>query len=937
MLPLPARAWLEAKKASVEDFLRPDPYAIYRRCVRAAVADPRTVRFLGTRPGVTRERVQEASEDPRYGLTAARRCQGDVQDAFHQARADLAEAEDKHRSAAAAATRNWLITCLLLAAVGAVVSFAGGLLALAVAIWTAAVVLFVLARRRTALWHLHLRPCLLAAWWGAVWVLRRVRTGVRAARYGALLQEVGAGPVVAGMVRHMLGDDPDSVFVPDGFEGLRAPRAPAFLVENEAFRQMQRKLAHIQYGTIAVCGPRGAGKTTLLEKCVKEAPFGLLTQAPATYAPHDFLLSLSVRLCEKYLRSKGYPVPEFTRLSPVHRMLHLIGSRIRRLGRWSAFALPAGALLALGLSAPVRSLYTQYAGTLADFACRQARLAQDLATEIWQGQAVVAGLMVTLAGIAWWKSRHTAWPPRLVGHVWAWAAAPLGIGLALVSVASVTRDEQLIEQVHVLRDSRSLGLTPLSAMALGLLWCGLFALSNTGMRTQIRVGRRRICLESAARPLAAAAAVACLLVLVRNPQTYALLADPDNPLRFAGIVAGSLLARAGRWRPPPAEPELVTRCRNHLYRLQTTQTSSHALTTGASQMLSLGTSHTTSISTVPPNFPVLVDEFRALLERIAREQAESVQGKAVVIAIDEVDRLGSTAQALAFLSEIKAILGVPYVYYLISVAEDVGAAFVRRGLPHRDVTDSSLDDILHVQPSSLAESRTILTKRSETLTSHCALLAHALSGGVLRDLLRYGLQIKEMQEKSGSHELTEISRDLIMEELSETLAGFRTLLGQQQWSDDTDGILSSFRALCGYLRAPCPCTEPHLLQALADFAFSPDGARTRQVRAELADDARQLIDEAAAYAYFSLTLLDIFSTGQLDHRIRQAFDSGPDGEPERLAEARQELGISPHSARRLLNSIRSAWSLPLSPEDAVRPPHPTGWPCPVHGRGPLPS
>ena len=63
-----------------------------------------------------------------------------------------------------------------------------------------------------------------------------------------------------------------------------------------------------------------------------------------------------------------------------------------------------------------------------------------------------------------------------------------------------------------------------------------------------------------------------------------------------------------------------------------------------------------------------------------------------------MDRLGTDTQALAFLREIKAILGVPRVYYLISVAEDVGAAFVRRGLPHRDVTDSSLDDIVHVQP-----------------------------------------------------------------------------------------------------------------------------------------------------------------------------------------------------------------------------------------------
>ncbi|MET9914885.1 hypothetical protein ABZZ74_50925 [Streptomyces sp. NPDC006476] len=129
-----------------------------------------------------------------------------------------------------------------------------------------------------------------------------------------------------------------------------------------------------------------------------------------------------------------------------------------------------------------------------------------------------------------------------------------------------------------------------------------------------------------------------------------------------------------------------------------------------------------------------MEEFHQLLKCIATEKVG--EGKTVVIAIDEVDRLGADTEALAFLREIKAILGVPLVHYLISVAEDVGAAFVRRGLPHRDVTDSSLDDIIHVQPSTLKESRAILAKRSQRLKDPHVMLAHALSGGILRDLLR---------------------------------------------------------------------------------------------------------------------------------------------------------------------------------------------------------
>ncbi|RSO09254.1 hypothetical protein DMH18_17570 [Streptomyces sp. WAC 06783] len=929
MLPLWVEEWLEARRAPIEDFFTADDAeGIYQRCVLTAVDDPKIARLLDKRPGVTRDAVLDRMRAERYADAATGRCQGAVRTRYDHACMRLAEIKEMHRRAAAATVWSWWKVCLALAGAGLFILWAGGLLALLVAV-VVAVVIVLLLSLFVDLWVWdNLRQCLLSARWGAAWVTQRIETGSRAVHWGELLQEQGVEPVVAQLVRHMLGDDPDSVFIPDDYAGLRAPRAPDEIVENEAFRQMSRKLTHIEYGTIAVCGPRGSGKTTLLEHCVASAPFGLLAQAPATYAPHDFLLSLSVRLCEKYLRDRGCEVPEFTRLSPLRRLLHRTSKRIGRLGRWSAFAVPAGALLALGLSAPVRTLYAQYAHTLADFVQRQAELAWNVVTQIWQGQAVVASLLVAFVGIAWWQSRRTAWLPRLLAKALAPATVLLGIGLALVSVISVILDQQLITQVLSFRRTPTVLYPLVLAANLGMLWRFLAHLSFTdGHRQPPR--RWHIAAEYLTRAAAAATGIAFLLVLVSDPRTYALLADPENPLRLAGIVAATLLIRAGRWRPRPAEPQLVTRCRDHLYRLQTTQTSSHALTTGASQMLSLGTSHTTSISTVPPNFPALVEDFRTLLAHIAAEKA--APGKPVVIAIDEVDRLGSASQALAFLSEIKAILGVPHVYYLISVAEDVGAAFVRRGLPHRDVTDSSLDDILHVQPSTLTESRAILTAHTgKTLAGPYVTLAHALSGGVLRDLVRYGLQIKEMREKSQSYELAVISRHLIMEELSETLAGFRTLLSNQRWTDDTGGILSSFRTLCGYLRTPCPCTEGALQRALEDFAFRTDDDRSRLNDGELADDARQLIDEASAYAYFSLTLLDIFSAERLAHRAQQAAARGSDGDAERLAEARQELGISPHSARRLIKTIRIAWSLPLQPVTDPNVPQPRPGNCPLH-------
>ncbi|MFD5478832.1 hypothetical protein [Streptomyces hawaiiensis] len=442
------------------------------------------------------------------------------------------------------------------------------------------------------------------------------------------------------------------------------------------------------------------------------------------------------------------------------------------------------------------------------------------------------------------------------------------------------------------------------------------------------IGRRRVYTSDVCRLLTACLGTYLLYLLIRTPSTYVLLADPQNPLRLAGLVTGALLARAAGWRPRPAKPHLITRCENHLYRLQTIQTTTNTLSNGTAQIMTLGGSHATSISTMPPNFPALVEEFLDLLTDIAEVLAGRKQR--VLIAIDEVDRLGSDAQALAFLAEIKAIPGVRHVYYLISVAEDVGAAFVRRGLPHRDVTDSSLDDIIHVEACTLKEAKAILDKRSEDHTPHTAFLAHSLSGGLLRDLLRYGLQIEEIQAKTLTHELAHLARELILEELSETLAGFRTLLSKQQWTQDTSGILSDFRMLCRHLKASrCGCSDGPLLHALEHFALQPPGAQPSH--SGITDNARQLIDEAAAYSYFSLTLLEIFTAPGLDRRSENALAQGSYGAYERLAEARLELGISPYSARSLITHIRKAWSLNDSPNIHILGTAQRQWFCPLHG------
>ncbi|MFE7398300.1 hypothetical protein [Streptomyces sp. NPDC057557] len=844
---------------------------------------------------------------------------------YDKAVVDLERARAKQQAAAEESEWGWKVVCSMLAAASLIVLIAGGIMTLLVVAFGAVLLIFILFWCGTAVWF-NLRYCLLAAVLGISCAAARAELGYRAVRWGVVLSDDGIVPVMDGMIRHLMGEDPDSLFIPQGTsKGLRAPRAPGFIVQTEAMEQLHRKLNHLDEGTIAVCGPRGVGKSTLLESAKEQADFGVLLQAPATYAPHDFLVSLSVRLCQDYIRHEGYQAPDFARLSPFHRILKSARRRIRMLGRWSSFALPAAALLVLGASSATRSLYDRYVAAATDYAHTWARAFQNWVREVWDGHAVVTSVVISIAGIAWWLSRHDPWLPRALGRLWTKLGASLGFAVALGSLGSVCFDRQLRQLAPEVPAE-----TAMLAAVMALGWFYAFAASQA-VKAHLDVGQWTVYASDVCKIFATCLGTYLLFFLIRTPQTYALLADPQNPLRIAGLVIGTLLARAAGWRPTPAEPHLVTRCRNHLYRLQTSQTTTNTLSNGTDQIMTLGGSHATSISTVPPSYPALVEEFRDLLTGIADTLAARKQR--VLIAIDEVDRLGSDAQALAFLAEIKAILGIRHVYYLISVAEDVGAAFVRRGLPHRDVTDSSLDDIIHVEACTLKETNTILGKRSEDHTPHTALLAHSLSGGLLRDLLRYSLQIEEIQAKTNAHELAHISRQLILEELSETLTGFRTLLSKQQWSHDTSGILSNFRTLCGHLKtSQCACSDGPLLHALEHFAHQPAGRQASY--GEITDSARQLIDEAAAYSFFSLTLLEIFTAAGLDRRGVHALAQGADGAQERLAEARLELGISPYSARTLITNIRKAWSLNDSPSidvigAALRRPF-----CPLHGSRP---
>ncbi|MCX4984070.1 hypothetical protein [Streptomyces sp. NBC_00572] len=184
-------------------------------------------------------------------------------------------------------------------------------------------------------------------------------------------------------------------------------------------------------------------------------------------------------------------------------------------------------------------------------------------------------------------------------------------------------------------------------------------------------------------------------------------------------------------------------------------------------------------------------------------------------------------------------------------------------------------------------------------------------------------------------ELADIAGQLILEELSDTLAGFRTLLGKQRWTARTGTILVAFRNAMDHLRPACPCGSAELRWALEHVAFHDLRRHLGEgAAAEVSNEARELLDEASAYALFSLTLLDVFGRGDFARRRDEAAARGPVGALELLGRARQELEVSPYSARHLIGSIRTAWRLPEGPTvgPSATIPAPRSADCPRHPR-----
>lgn len=347
-----------------------------------------------------------------------------------------------------------------------------------------------------------------------------------------------------------------------------------------------------------------------------------------------------------------------------------------------------------------------------------------------------------------------------------------------------------------------------------------------------------------------------------------------------------ITARRFRWlRKPTINELLVKLAREHLDTITFLQ--SH--TTGWSGKVALplrseaGWSRQTQRERRTQTYPEIVTALRDLLARYTALMGS--QRPAVVIAIDELDKIDSAEQVQRFLNEIKSVFGAEGTQFLVSVSEDALAAFERRGLPVRDAFDSAFHEIVRVDYLTLWDTAEVLSSRVIGLPEPFVWLVHCLSGGLPRDVIRTARAMLVGNETSPA--LDQVCARLVTEDLERKAHAFQLACRDFGDAPEVTTFIRALRRLS---------TDPPI-----------DVLPALRVDGELATLSRQ----AATYVYYSATLLEV---------------SRPTGSTS-TSPAPSKRSRAPSSRWPSIRDSRGCWSTSSVRPGTCRPCRPTrAWP-----------
>jgi hypothetical protein len=235
------------------------------------------------------------------------------------------------------------------------------------------------------------------------------------------------------------------------------------------------------------------------------------------------------------------------------------------------------------------------------------------------------------------------------------------------------------------------------------------------------------------------------------------------------------------------------------------------------------------LNQVPLTEPDLVLELATFVKRLHGG------GYRLRIGIDELDKLVIGDAAERFLTGIKSLFPIRECTFLLTISENAAADFARRGMPVRNVFDSSLDSVVTVEPLTFHEARRLVRgrltgERTEDISDSQVLLCHCLSGGLPREFLRFCRLLGETNSRiEGQGSLQRVLEPLLNSELRVRLDGVRLALQSRDGGEAAGVLVAELELIEGAVSGGTAIEVlEQFLQADVGFAGLCDATSLRQ-------------------------------------------------------------------------------------------------------------
>ncbi len=289
------------------------------------------------------------------------------------------------------------------------------------------------------------------------------------------------------------------------------------------------------------------------------------------------------------------------------------------------------------------------------------------------------------------------------------------------------------------------------------------------------------------------------------------------------------------------------------------------------------------------SFPDVVSLYREFVSLLAG------QGGRVCIGIDELDKMDDE-RARRFLNEIKVVFRSSGCYYLVSISEDAMSYFERRGLPFRDVFDSSFDDVLQMDYLPFEASRRMLRRRVVGLPVQFACLCHALGAGLPRDVIRAARSICEHDTGATLSAVVDgvCAKQIKLKRDAARIAVRRLreptyVLLLSRWLRELEGATTADALL-----EKCRRFDADFVNHLGSVPGDPEGDQDHR-------ESSSIALEVIAFCYFMITVREFISGLESESQTKRAVATGA---VEELAKARQAFTFNPDEAWILTSRFR---------------------------------